>query len=76
MQVKAGKRALRALWKDKKMYIVRNPDKKNQVVTKNDYLANAGIAIGKSFDYLPCVEICTTDGGYRDKLIWRQQTGF
>ncbi|MFD1801636.1 hypothetical protein ACFSFZ_05395 [Mixta tenebrionis] len=58
------------------MYIVRNPDKKNQVVTKNDYLANAGIAIGKSFDYLPCVEICTTDGGYRDKLIWRQQTGF
>ena len=64
IELKNGKRVSREAWKEKKMYLVRNPGDPDQTVKDGDWLANAGVPVDTAFDYLPNIVICNTEGNF------------
>ncbi|AIQ99732.1 DUF2829 domain-containing protein [Pluralibacter gergoviae] len=64
IELKNGKRVSREAWKEKKMYLVRNPGDPNQTVKDGDWLANAGVPVDAAFDYLPNIVLCNAEGNF------------
>jgi hypothetical protein len=66
-KLKSGARVARAGWNGKNMWLILVPGSQNLTVDEGRPLALAGVAVGTKFNYLPHIDMWTSQG---DLVPW------